>query len=83
MPRKKTQRTIKKQIDARELKRLLGELAPEALEILQEVMRDPQVDNKLKIDVAKYILNHILDDPAEMGGADNLIKLANILRSDD
>jgi len=69
-------------ITAADLRKKLSTLGESAIKILNDVMADPAVDNKLKVDVCKYIISQVLDDPNVLNNnGDNLVKLAEILRT--
>ena len=76
MPRTKIHK-IKTSSDLREL---LTTLSPDAVSILKQVMLDDKIEAKLRVDVAKFIITQVLDDPELINNGDNLIKLAAILK---
>lgn len=76
MPRTKIHK-IKTSADLREL---LVTLSPDAVSILKQVMLDDKIEAKLRVDVAKFIITQVLDDPELVNNGDNLIKLAQILK---
>lgn len=76
MPRTKIHK-IKTSADLREL---LVTLSPDAVSILKQVMLDDKIEAKLRVDVAKFIITQVLDDPELVNNGDNLIKLAAILK---
>ena len=68
-------------ISAADLRKKLSTLGESAIKILDDVMHDPNIDKRLKIDVCKYIITQVLDDPAALNNnSDNLVKLAEILK---
>ena len=69
-------------ISAADLRKKLSTLGESALKILDDVMKDPAIDSKQKVDVAKFIITQVLDDPSVLNNnGDNLLKLAEILRT--
>ena len=69
-------------VTAGELRVALSKLGASAINILNDILVDKTVDNKLKVDVCKFIIAQVLDDPAVLNnGGDNLVKLAEILRA--
>jgi hypothetical protein len=69
-------------VTAAELRVALSKLGSSAINILNDILVDKTVDNKLKVDVCKFIISQVLDDPAILNnGGDNLVKLAEILRA--
>lgn len=68
-------------ISAADLRKKLSTLGESALKILDDVMKDPAIDTKQKVDVAKFIITQVLDDPSVLNNnGDNLLKLAEILK---
>jgi len=63
-----------------ELREILTSLSSDAVEILKNIMSDEKTDTKIKIDIAKYIISQVLDDPSVLQNGDNLVKLAAILK---
>jgi len=75
-------KTTPQPMSATELRKKLSTLGESALKILDSVMQDPNVDAKQKVDVAKFIITQVLDDPSVLNNnGDNLLKLAEILKS--
>lgn len=69
-------------VTAAELRVALSKLGSSAIQILNDILVDATVDNKLKVDVCKFIISQVLDDPAVLNNSgDNLVKLAEILRT--
>lgn len=69
-------------LTAADLRKKLSTLGESAIKIMSDVMNDPTVDNKLKVDVCKFIISQVLDDPNVLNNnGDNLLKLAEILRT--
>jgi|VirMetMinimDraft_7_1064189.scaffolds.fasta_scaffold22523_2 hypothetical protein len=68
------------QLTSGEVRQMLNNLAPEAIDILQSLLADDKVENRIKLEAAKFILSQVLDDPATINTGDNLIKLAQILK---
>lgn len=64
-----------------DLRKALTALSSDAVSILKEVMSDSNLDIKIKIDAAKFIITHVLDDPELLNSGDNLAKLAEILKN--
>lgn len=64
-----------------ELRKALTALSSDAILILKDVLGDGEVDVKIKIDAAKFIITHVLDDPELLNSGDNLAKLAEILKN--
>jgi hypothetical protein len=77
MPRNNRKKTIK---TSAELRELLTTLSPDAVSILKDVMFDDKIEAKLRVDVAKFIITQVLDDPELINTGDNLVKLAAILK---
>jgi hypothetical protein len=77
MPRNNRKKTIK---TSAELRELLTTLSPDAVSILKDVMFDDKIEAKLRVDVAKFIITQVLDDPELINNGDNLVKLAAILK---
>jgi hypothetical protein len=73
--------TTPQPISAADLRKKLSTLGESAIAILNNVMTDPAVDAKQKVDVAKFIITQVLDDPSVLNNnGDNLLKLAEILK---
>jgi hypothetical protein len=69
-------------ITAADLRKKLSTLGESAIKIMSDIMNDATVDNKLKVDVCKFIISQVLDDPNVLNNnGDNLVKLAEILRT--
>jgi hypothetical protein len=69
-------------ISATDLRKKLSTLGESALKILDDVMQNPDIDAKQKVDVAKFIITQVLDDPSVLNNTgDNLLKLAEILKT--
>lgn len=64
-----------------ELRKALTALSSDAISILKDVLGDGAIDVKIKIDAAKFIITHVLDDPELLNSGDNLAKLAEILKN--
>ncbi len=68
-------------VSAAELRKMLSALSADSIDILKDILADPDSDKKLKLDTAKYIISTVLDDPALLNNNnDNLAKLAEILK---
>ena len=63
------------------MRKALTALSSDAILILKDVLGDGEVDVKIKIDAAKFIITHVLDDPELLNSGDNLAKLAEILKN--
>jgi len=73
--------TTPQPISAADLRKKLSTLGESAIAILNNVMTDPAVDAKQKVDVAKFIITQVLDDPSVLNNnGDNLLKMAEILK---
>jgi len=62
-----------------ELRALMSELSTDSVAILKETLEDPLAPKKIKLEVARFIIETCLDDDSVTGTSDNLMALVGIL----